>query len=476
MPRTVISTSGRVRHIRPLPSDSTTAIVPVSATAKFPPETATRARRNFSRRWRRAASASSAGSSPRSSGAGRPTLPISLRKMSRISDRLRWMAGTRMCDGRSWPSWTMSSARSVSQTSMPSAASASLSSISWVVIDLTLTTSWASWLRTMSSDDRVGLGTVARPVDDAARRGDGTLESVELVGQVAQDLVLDRRAGQPEGLPVGALGDHARSLGPDRRRGVAQVGPELRVAEGCPRRVGERRGAPERRDRRSIDGRPLHGRPLHRRAHPRRPADPGPVDPGDSDPTTRRLRAGQDLGQMHDPWPASSPRQQPADVHQTRRVGGGQDLGAGGEHVVDLVVAHRHRRVGVLDRERPAEPAALVGALERHQGQAVDLGQQPLRAVPDPEQPDRVAGRVEHDPVREARPDVGHAQHVDQELGQLVDPRARARRPAPEASGRLPHPRRRPRPARPPSGGSDGPSRHTTATGSPRHRTRRRRP
>ena len=40
-------------------------------------------------------------------------------KMSRISVRLRWIAGTRMCDGRSWPSWTIISARSVSQTSMP---------------------------------------------------------------------------------------------------------------------------------------------------------------------------------------------------------------------------------------------------------------------------------------------------------------------------------------------------------------------
>ena len=40
MPMTVIRVSGRVRHIRPLPSDSTTAIVPVSATAKFAPQIA----------------------------------------------------------------------------------------------------------------------------------------------------------------------------------------------------------------------------------------------------------------------------------------------------------------------------------------------------------------------------------------------------------------------------------------------------
>src|SRR5690625_6261305 len=41
IPTTEIRVLGRVRHIRPLPSDSTTTMVPVSATAKFAPETAT---------------------------------------------------------------------------------------------------------------------------------------------------------------------------------------------------------------------------------------------------------------------------------------------------------------------------------------------------------------------------------------------------------------------------------------------------
>ena len=144
-------TSGRVRHIRPLPSDSTTTSVPVSATAKLAPETAIRAPRNFSRRCRRLASARAAGSSVRSSGAGRPTRPISRRKISRISARLRWIAGTRMWLGRSFPSWTMSSAKSVSQAAMPWSARDSLRPISWVAIDLTLTTSSTSCDRAMSA-------------------------------------------------------------------------------------------------------------------------------------------------------------------------------------------------------------------------------------------------------------------------------------------------------------------------------------
>ena len=89
-PITVTSTSGSVVHMRPLPSDSKTQTLPVSATAKFAPLTPIRADRNFARKCRRAASAKAAGSSVRSSS------PSSRRKMSRISARLRWIAGTRM--------------------------------------------------------------------------------------------------------------------------------------------------------------------------------------------------------------------------------------------------------------------------------------------------------------------------------------------------------------------------------------------
>ena len=50
IPTTVIRVSGRVVQNRPLPSDSTTQTLPVSATAKLAPLIATRARRNFARR------------------------------------------------------------------------------------------------------------------------------------------------------------------------------------------------------------------------------------------------------------------------------------------------------------------------------------------------------------------------------------------------------------------------------------------
>src|SRR5690606_11665175 len=52
------------------------------------------------------------------------------------------------------PIWTMSSARSVSSAVMPLAANASLSPISWVVMDLTLTTSDRPVARTSSTTMR----------------------------------------------------------------------------------------------------------------------------------------------------------------------------------------------------------------------------------------------------------------------------------------------------------------------------------
>ena len=55
-----------------------------------------------------------------------------------------------MCEGLSPPSWTINSARSVSSAAMPAASNASFSPISWVAMDLTLTTSSTPLARTRS--------------------------------------------------------------------------------------------------------------------------------------------------------------------------------------------------------------------------------------------------------------------------------------------------------------------------------------
>ena len=77
------------------------------------------------------------------------------------------------------------------------------------------------------------------------------------------------------------------------------------------------------------------------------------------------------------------------------------------EHVAHLVGEHRGRGVGVLDRERAAEAAALVGAGQLDQVEAAHRAQQPQRPVAHPQQPQRVAGRVVGDPVRVVGADVG---------------------------------------------------------------------
>ena len=284
MPMTVMSTSGSVRHIRPLPSDSRTTTVPVSATAKFAPETATRARRNFSRRWRRAASASSGGASVRPAGAGRPTRPISSMKMSRISVRL--LVDRRDEDVRRQVVPELDD--HLGEVGLPDVDP--LLAERLVELDLLgrhrldLDDLGRAVVMDDRCDDRVRLGGVARPVDGAAGRGDGRLELHEERGQIAHDLVLDRRPGEPEVLPVGPLGDGRGALRPDRVGRPAEVRPELLVRERGPRGLRGRAGSPRRSARAPGGG-----------AATRR---------GSSCPALGR---GQDLGEMHDPDRRAAP-------------------------------------------------------------------------------------------------------------------------------------------------------------------------
>ena len=103
--------------------------------------------------------------------------------------------------------------------------------------------------RTMSPrdgrDDRVRFGGVTGPVDRAAGRRHVGLELFEQRGQVAQDLVLDRLAGQAERLPVGAFGDDRGPFRPDRGGRTTEVRSELFVRQGRPRGLRKRRGPGE---------------------------------------------------------------------------------------------------------------------------------------------------------------------------------------------------------------------------------------
>ena len=124
------------------------------------------------------------------------------------------------------------------------------------------------------------------------------------------------------------------------------------------------------------------------------------------------------------PGPDGGPtaRQASSDLHQTRHVDCGDDVGARLHDGVELVVENRTRRLGVLDRERATEPAALGRARKRNQIEALDGPQEVERRVAEPQSPQRVARRVVRDPVRKGRADVGHAEMPHEKLGQLQHP------------------------------------------------------
>ena len=154
-PMIATCTRGSDVTIRPFPSLVTSTTVPVSATAKLAPVIPRSAWRNFSRSSRRATRVSTSGSAS--------TRRLSARvKRSATCPFVLWMAGTMMCEGRSWASWMMYSPRSVSTGVTPAASSASLRWISSVAMDLDFTAIRAPVRRAMSSTiARASSGVVA---------------------------------------------------------------------------------------------------------------------------------------------------------------------------------------------------------------------------------------------------------------------------------------------------------------------------
>ena len=412
MPTTETSTSGRVRHIRPLPSDSTTTSVPVSATAKLAPETADlgaqellaqvqpRGRRELGRARR--SGRPGPGARPPPSGAGR----------SRGSRPGCGGSPAPGCgEGRSSPSCTISSARSVSQAAMPSAASASLSPISWVAIDLTLTTSSTPWSWAISRDDRVGLGGVAGPVHDrAARRRSDASSSTRWRSRSRSASVLDRprRPARSSSQSVD-LGDHAAArLSRIVRGGVGQVVPQLGV--------GQRRARPPR-------GTPASRRRCARSCGASRASDGTPRWRRGSRPGASRGRRTAGARACRRCASGTSCRRRPAPRRRSR------GRGAPCRRPSRPRCRRSSPRTCRRSRSTPRRRAGRPGVSPR------TCSQQPPGPVADAEHPQRVAGRVVGHPVREVRADVGHAEHVDEELAQLVDPRARSRPTAASSAG-----------------------------------------
>ena len=173
-------------------------------------------------------------------------------------------------------------------------------------------------------DHGVGLGRIARPVDDSARRGDGRLEPDEQLVEAEHRPLPDRRAGGAELHPVGRLVDDGGAARANRRRCPVDVGPRLHVLERG------HRGALERQPRR-----------VRRR---------------------RRCSRREHLREM-DGAPGRAAMLEPAaDVEEARGVAGADGRGAGALDAPELVGEHGGGYVGVPHREEPAEAAALVAS------------------------------------------------------------------------------------------------------------------
>src|SRR5207244_7421837 len=91
-------------------------------------------------------------------------------------------------------------------------------------------------------DDRVGLGPVASPVDDAAGTRHGRFEPEQHAVEVLQRRVLQGTAGLTELLPVGNLGHNLAAAGSNRGRRPANVRPQLLVLERGARSLRKRDG------------------------------------------------------------------------------------------------------------------------------------------------------------------------------------------------------------------------------------------
>ena len=317
IPISVITTrAGSVVHMRPLPSDSTTPTVPVSAIAKLAPLT-----RHGHGEELRAQVAPGGLGDPR--GLEAQLLRRGDGALEQVGD-LRPVA----VDGRHEDVRLLVVAElddELRQIGLDRADAAQRERL--VEPDLVrrerldLDHLVAAVRAREAGDDGVRLGAVARPVDRPAGRRHALLQPLELLGQRRHRPRLDRRARVAQRLPVGQL---------RRPRARAWPGSPSSPCRGC-----------------GAAARPAASRP------PRPPAKPA---------GGLTLLRRQDLGQVHRPHAGPLAPQRAADVHQARVVHRRADLGARVEHAPQLVAQHGHRRVGVLDRERAAEAAALVGA------------------------------------------------------------------------------------------------------------------
>ena len=294
IPITVMSISGNVVHIRALPSDSTTATVPVSRDGEVgaaDPDLGAQeqACADGAERPRRVRAGRQRGRAGRRHRA-------SARNSSRISARFLWIAGTRMCDGVS-PAELDDELREVGLPRPDPARGERL-------VELRLLGRQRLRLDDLRravrgdeiADDRVCLLAVTGPVDRPAGPRDRRLELDQVRIEMAKHPLLDRPSGFPQLLP---------SPAPRRPRPRAWRGSRAWHARGC-------------------------GAAACPRA--RRVRLPGTAPSVSSRPSSAHLVGrGEDLGEVHRPHAGRWRESAPPMCIRHEFVGRGADLGAGVE-------------------------------------------------------------------------------------------------------------------------------------------------
>ena len=225
MPMTEISTSGSVRHMRPLPSLSTTHTVPVSATAKFAPLIATLVERNFLRRCARATAASAFG------------IVRQLGDAERAHEQLADF-GAVLVNRRNQNMRRMLVGKLNNQLGQVGLAGRD-PGVGERLVELDLVGGQRLDLNHLAGivalhnlgDDLVSLGGVARPVNRAASALHCRFELRQIRAQMPQCALLDRTPGLAQRLPVRQFIDDNGALGANRLGGLAHVAAQLRICQ-----------------------------------------------------------------------------------------------------------------------------------------------------------------------------------------------------------------------------------------------------
>src|ERR1035437_6448590 len=376
-PITAMWIGGTCVDIRPFPSFSTRQSVPVSATAKFTPESPASASKNFCRSTRRAVAVSASTSSVYT--ASRIFWP----NRRAICCLFLWMAGMMMCEGVSPSSWMMYSPRSVSSDSTPFSQRKSFRCISSETIDFPFTSRVAPWSRRIARTIAFASSVVAaqctfRPFAthfaSSVSRSSGSFASARVRTEAARS----RRAFHSAG-----SGNCAARLA--MRPSIAR--------RKFARRLGSRRAFDDEAWKFVA---PVSGLT-------------GPLP--------------QEIGEVAGPDGGARGRERAADVEEARGVGGEGRRRAGRHDVGDLVGHHRSGDVGVADREGAPEAAALALPFERDDRDVRKLRQERLGLRREAHLPQAVAGGVPRDLLGTTTVRQAHAEDVDEELRQLVDAR-----------------------------------------------------